>query len=311
MSVFTTVSIAQLQSWLEGYSIGELIELKGISSGITNTNYFVTTTQNKYVLTLFEHNSMDELPYFIDLMGHLAKHHIPCPQPINNQSGQALHLLNDKPAVLISCLSGRDIPTPNAMHCAAIGTTLANMHVAGQSYLAQSNNQRGQDWLVATAQKVMPRLSLEDQTLLSSELSFQSGLTLSPLPQGVIHGDLFRDNVLFDDEKLGGIIDFYYACNDCLAYDVAIAVNDWCLAQDGHLHDENLNALMNAYQAIRPFNALELTHWHHLLRRAALRFWLSRLFDFHFPADGDLTHAKDPNHFKRILMQRIALALNA
>ncbi|NOT15191.1 MAG: homoserine kinase [Methylotenera sp.] len=307
MSVFTTVSIPQLQSWLEGYAIGSLVELKGISSGITNTNYFVTTTQNKYVLTLFEHNTMDELPYFIDLMRHLAQHQILCPQPISNQSGQALHLLNGKPAVLISCLSGRDISSPNATHCAAVGVALANMHVAGQSYHAQSKNQRGQDWFTATSQKVMPKLSADEQVLLKSELELQANLTCTTMPQGVIHGDLFRDNVLFDGDKLGGIIDFYYACNDCLAYDVAIAVNDWCLAENGCLNDENLNALMTAYQAVRPFNHAEHSNWHKLLRRAALRFWLSRLFDFHFPTDGDLTHAKDPNHFKRILMQRIAL----
>jgi len=134
MSVFTTVSTAQLQHWLQGYAIGELLELKGISAGITNTNYFVTTTQNKYVLTLFEHNAIEELPFFIELMDHLAHHGVPCPQPISNSKGESLHMLNGKPAVLISCLRGRDIEAPTAAHCGEVGAVLANMHIAGLSF---------------------------------------------------------------------------------------------------------------------------------------------------------------------------------
>jgi len=309
MSVFTSVSIQQLQAWLQDYAIGELVELKGISSGITNTNYFVTTTQDKYVLTLFEHNTMDELPYFIDLMSHLSAHGVPCPQPISNQSGVSLHMLNGKPAVLISCLKGRDVEVPGVKHCAEVGAVLAKMHIAGQSFAQtayqQHSNPRGAAWRARTAQQVMAHLSQADQQLLTDTLAFQAALDTAQLPKGVIHADLFRDNVLFDGDKIGGLIDFYYACYDVLAYDLAIAVNDWCVQADGTLDTAKLNAMLDAYQAVRPFTQAEHGAWNSMLRIAALRFWLSRLYDQIYPQAGELTHAKDPNHFKNILKLRI------
>jgi homoserine kinase type II len=313
MSVFTSVSIPQLQAWLHDYAIGELVELKGISSGITNTNYFVTTQNNgsqaKYVLTLFEHNQLEELPYFIDLMSHLAAHGIPCPKPIADRSGNCLHVLNGKPAALISCLNGSDVEVPNVQQCTAVGTVLAKMHIAGQSFEVEfphhnSHNQRGMDWRVKTAAQVLPHLSEADQQLLQQTLVFQAELDIAKLPMGVIHADLFRDNVLFDGNEIGGLIDFYYACHDVLAYDLAIAVNDWCVNVDCSLDAPRLDAMFNAYQAVRPFTQIEREAWPALLRIAALRFWLSRLYDFFYPQAGELTHAKDPNHFQRILKLR-------
>ncbi len=313
MSVFTSVSIPQLQAWLQDYAIGELVELKGISSGITNTNYFVTTQNNghraKYVLTLFEHNALEDLPYFIDLMSHLASHGIPCPKPIADKAGASLHMLNGKPAALISCLSGSDIEAPNTLQCAAVGTVLAKMHIAGQTFEAKfshhdSHNQRGMDWRVKTAAQVMPHLSEADQQLLEQTLAFQAKLDTTKLPMGVIHADLFRDNVLFDGNEIGGLIDFYYACHDVLAYDLAIAVNDWCVKADGSLDAPRLDAMFIAYQAVRPFTVAEHKAWSAMLRIAALRFWLSRLYDYLYPQAGELTHAKDPAHFQRILKLR-------
>jgi homoserine kinase type II len=311
MSVFTSVSIQQLQAWLQDYPIGEVVDLKGISSGITNTNYFVTTTQSKYVLTLFEHNTIDELPYFIDLMHHLSEHGVPCPDPITNKAGVSLHMLNGKPAVLISCLNGRDITAPNVVHCAEVGRVLAQMHQAGQTFAAQSSGQahqnpRGADWRNQTAQKVMAHLSADDQKLLTETLAFQAELDTSALPKGIIHADLFRDNVLFDGDKVGGLIDFYYACHDVLAYDLAIVANDWCVQADGQLDAEKVEALLKAYQTVRPFEQDELDAWNGLLRIASLRFWLSRLYDQIYPQAGELTHAKDPDHFKNILKLRTA-----
>jgi len=309
MSVFTTVTVQQLQDWLQDYAIGELVELKGISSGITNTNYFVTTTQDRFVLTLFEHNTIDELPYFIDLMSHLATHDVPCPKPISNKSGVSLHMLNGKPAVLISCLKGQDVSVPNVMQCAEVGAVLARMHMAGQSFAAQPayqhhRNPRDAEWRKQTAEKVMAHLSPDDQQLLKATLAFQESFDSSSLPRGVIHADLFRDNVLFDGDRIGGLIDFYYACHDVLAYDLAIAVNDWCVNADGSLDAPRLNAMLQAYEAVRPFEPAEKLAWNSLLRIAALRFWLSRLHDQIYPQDGELTHAKDPNHFKNILRLR-------
>ena len=309
MSVFTSVSVPQLKTWLQDYAIGELIELKGISSGITNTNYFVITDQDRYVLTLFEHNVIEELPYFIGLMSHLAAHNVPCPKPITDKAGGSLHMLNGKPATLISCLTGRDIEAPNVAQCAAVGTVLAQMHIAGlsfdqQDHHEQTRNPRGADWRNKTAQLVMPHLDADAQQLLKTELAFQASLDLATLPSGVIHADLFRDNVLFDGDQIGGLIDFYYACHDTLAYDLAIAVNDWCVNADGSLDAPRLDAMLQAYKTVRPFSEAEQAAWPGLLRIAALRFWLSRLYDQIYPQSGELTHAKDPGHFKRILKLR-------
>lgn len=312
MSVFTSVSVPQLKTWLQDYAIGELIELKGISSGITNTNYFVITDQDKYVLTLFEHNKIEELPYFIELMSHLAAHNVPCPKPIADKAGGSLHMLNGKPATLISCLAGRDIETPNMAQCAAVGDVLAKMHIAGlsfdqQDHHEQTRNPRGAEWRTKTAKLVMPHLDADAQQLLEKELAFQQSLDVTALPSGVIHADLFRDNVLFDGDRIGGLIDFYYACHDALAYDLAIAVNDWCVNTDGSLDEPRLEAMLQAYKGVRSFTEAETVAWPGLLRIAALRFWLSRLYDQIYPQSGELTHAKDPDHFKRILKLRAKL----
>lgn len=304
MSVFTTLSLDEVRDWLTQFDIGQLQSLKGIAAGITNTNYFVVTDTARYVLTIFERNDFDELPYFVNLMTHLAQHGVPCPAPIVDKKGVALHRLKGKPALMVSCLQGRDIDTPNVAQCAAVASTLASMHLAGLSFHQQSHNQRGQGWRIFTAQQVLPKLNAAQQALLKEELDYQHGLDLTALPHGVIHGDLFRDNVLFEHDQLGGFIDFYYACHDVLAYDVAIAVNEWCIQEDGRFDTTKLDAFLHAYQAVRPFELAEQQHWQALLRRAALRFWLSRLYDFHFPVEGELTHAKDPMHFERILTYR-------
>lgn len=301
MSVFTTVTEAQLRIWLGNYLLGDLLELKGIASGITNTNYFVTTTTGRYVLTLFEKNSAEELPYFLDLMSHLAEHGIPCPAPIRMHEGNMLGSLNDKPTALVTCLRGKSIEQPMANHCAEIGSILAKMHIAGASFKETMLNPRGREWRIRTAAEVMPLLNPDSAALLNAELEYQARHAHEDLPQGVIHADLFRDNVLFDGDVLGGLIDFYYACNDALLYDVAIAVNDWCLKEDGCLDASRVNALLAGYESVRPLTEAEKSAWPMMLRVAALRFWLSRLYDMHFPQEGELIHAKDPQHFQRIL----------
>ena len=211
MSVFTTVSADELTEWLKAYPLGTLLELKGIASGITNTNYFVTTTSGRYVLTLFEEHTAEELPYFLDLMTHLAERGVPCPHPVKRNDGVQLDELNGKPAALVSCLAGRDIETPNEIHCAEVGRVLANMHIAGESFSGKSHDTRDSVWRQTTADKVFGLLNADDQTMLSQVMQRQASLNLDRLPQGVIHADLFRDNVLFDGEKIGGLIDFYYA----------------------------------------------------------------------------------------------------
>jgi homoserine kinase type II len=301
MSVFTTVSVDELTPWLSAYPLGDLLELQGIASGISNTNYFVTTSTGRYVLTLFEEHSADELPYFLNLMKHLAERGVPCPHPVMRSDGVLLDELNGKPAALVTCLRGRDIHEPSVKQCAELGRVLANMHVAGASFNGNNHDSRDVVWREATAKSVSDLLSADDQAMLAQTMQRQVDLDIQALPQGVIHADLFRDNVLFDGDEIGGVIDFYYACRGAYLYDVAISVNDWCVHADGSLDARRVGALLQAYHAVRPFTQAEQSAWPNMLPIAALRFWLSRLKDKHYPQAGELTHAKDPQHFKKIL----------
>lgn len=301
MSVFTTVSVDELKPWLQAYPLGELLELQGIASGISNTNYFVTTTIGRYVLTLFEEHSAEELPYFLDLMTHLAERGVPCPHPVRRLDGQQLDMLNGKPAALVSCLRGKDINQATPSHCAEVGRVLAEMHLAGLDFSGKNHDSRDVVWRTAVANKVTPFLNEDDQAVLNQTMAKQAQLNIEHLPQGVIHADLFKDNVLFDGDKVGGVIDFYYACKGVLLYDLAIAVNDWCVDEVGALDPARVNAMLQAYHIVRPLTQAEANVWCDMLQIAALRFWLSRLNDYHFPQSGELTHAKDPLHFERIL----------
>lgn len=305
MSVFTTVTPGQLGAWLKNYSVGTSIELEGITAGIENTNYFVTTTQGRFVLTLFEKLKAQELPFYLNLMAHLASHGVPCPRPIADMSGALLGELNGKPAALVSFLPGKDLTRAAPAHCRQVGTMLANIHLAGQSYGQRMVNPRGPRWWNAVMPEIVPFLDVDDTALLREELRFQSEHRVLDLPRGAIHADLFRDNVLILDERISGVIDFYFACTDVLLYDVAIAVNDWCLDETGGLDQARTGALLEAYRAVRPFLASERVAWPVMLRAGALRFWISRLYDFHLPRAGELTHAKDPHHFRNILQQHI------
>ncbi len=306
MSVFTPVSDAELSAWLADYSLGHLLELQGIASGIENTNYFVTTTNGRFVLTLFEKLSAAELPFYLDLMAHLARHGIPSPAPVANRHNRFLGRLNGKPACIVSRLAGQSVARPNAGHCAVVGAMLAQMHLAAQSFPQRMPNPRGAAWRRDASAQLQRFLTQEDRALLESELTFHERNPLARLPQGVVHADLFRDNVLFEDERVGGLIDFYFACNDSLLYDVAITVNDWCVDGDGALDEIRARAFLDAYSEARAFSREEADMWPVALRAAALRFWISRLYDLHLPRDGDMVHAHDPEQFKRILQRHIA-----
>jgi homoserine kinase type II len=306
MSVFTVVTPEQLSARLKNYSIGTLTQLAGIAAGIENTNYFVTTTHGRYVLTLFEKLKPHELPFYIDLMAHLARHGIPCPQPIAGLDNQFLGELNGKPACIVTCVPGTDLKTVDAEQCASIGELLAQMHLAGLSYAATMPNPRGHRWWTAAMPQVAPFLDARAATLLAAEVRFQSAHGRHDLPRGSIHADLFRDNVLWDRGRVGGIIDFYFACTDALLYDVAITVNDWCCMPDSTLDLRRTRALIDAYRGVRPFTASEREAWPVMLRAGALRFWVSRLCDFHLPRRGALVHAKDPAHFQHLLEQHVA-----
>lgn len=305
MSVYTTVTAGELADWLKQYSIGTLVDLQGIAAGIENTNYFVTTTRGRYVLTLFEKLTAHELPYYLDLMAHLADNGIPCPHPIANLAGAYLGELNGKPASLVTLLKGKDVERPGAEHCAQVGLLLARIHDAGLSYAGRMDNPRGPRWWATVMPDVLPFLGADEARLLRNEVARLARAWPAALPRGSIHADLFRDNVLFDQDRLTGVIDFYFACTGELMYDVAITVNDWCHAGGGELDPVRTQALLAAYAEVRPYSAAERAAWPVMLRAAALRFWVSRLYDLHLPRPGELTHAKDPAHFRRILEHHI------
>jgi homoserine kinase type II len=305
MAVFTRVTEADITAWLNNYSLGTLLDLQGIPSGIENTNYFVTTSNGRFVLTLFEKLTSDELPFYLNLMAHLARHGIPCPSPVADKNNFFLGTLNHKPACIVSRLPGKSVTQPTTTHCAAVGAMLGQLHSAGLSFGDVMPNPRGSTWRASATQLVSKYLSPQDDYLLKSEVDFHSHNALDDLPRGVIHADLFRDNVLMDGERVGGLIDFYFACNDCLLYDVAITVNDWCMQNEGELDEERTRAFLRAYHSVRPFNQQEAACWPTALRVAALRFWISRLFDLHLPRAGEIVNAHNPDQFKRILQKHI------
>ena len=306
MSVYTTVTAEDLEPWLTHYGVGTLVDLKGIAAGIENTNYFVTTTTARFVLTLFEKLTPAELPFYLNLMAHLADHGLPCPKPVVADSGALYTQLNGKPAALVSFLSGHDLANASPADCAEVGTTLARIHLAGADFRMRMDNPRGPRWWRTVMPEIVPFMAEADTTLLREEVRFQSLYRLTDLPRGAIHADLFRDNVLFERGRITGVIDFYFACTDIWLYDVAITVNDWCISEDGRLDPARTEAFIKAYAGVRRFTAMERGAWPVMLRAAALRFWVSRLYDFHLPRPGELTHAKDPEHFRRILTSHIA-----
>ena len=310
MSVFTPVSPEQLSAWLERYAVGPLRALEGIAEGAENSNYLVTTGNGRFVLTLFERLERHELPFYVQLMVHLARQGIPCPAPVADREGVFLGSLNGKPALLASFLPGRSVAAPGAVHCAAAGTMLARLHLAGRDIPDRLDNPRGAHWWYATAPRAMPFLAAADQALLQAELDFQALALPAELPRGVIHADLFRDNVLFDGERIGGVLDFYFAGQDCLLFDLAVTANDWCGTADGDLDAARVAALLAAYHAVRPLTLTEQAAWPRMLRAAALRFWLSRLLDQHRPRAGALVTVRDPLHFRQILHRRVEMGPN-
>jgi len=309
LSVFTPVSESQLAAWLKNYAVGAPLALEPIAAGIENTNYFVTTSQGRYVLTLFERLPALELPFYLDLMAHLARHGIPCPAPIADLGDRYLAQLNGKPAALVTRLEGKSIEQPGVAECSELGSLLARMHLAARSFGGYQENPRGPRWWRVAAREVRPFLDAASAGLLDEELRFQAQHRFPDLPRAVVHADLFRDNALFAGSRLTGVIDFYFAGVDCLVYDLAVCVNDWCLAdpqRDRRLEESRTRALLAAYGAVRPLQAAERAAWPVMLRAAALRFWLSRLHDKHLPRAGELVKVHDPEHFRDILAQRAA-----
>lgn len=309
MSVYTPVSPEELDAWLARYAVGALVDIAPIAAGIENTNYFVTTAKSRYVLTLYERLPAEDLPFFLNLMAHHARSGVPVPAPEPDRSGALFSILNGKPASLIARVEGAGVKEPTLAHCHAVGIALAQLHVAARGYRSRLVNRRGPRWWRQAARAVRPFLSPGQDEFLRSELDTLAGYGDLKLEKGAIHADLFCDNVLFAGTRVVGIIDFGFAATDFFAYDLAIAVNDW--GDVGDVGDASSRlareqALVDGYQSLRPLSAEEQACWPLLLRAAALRFWLSRLYDLHLPRPGELVHAHDPARFERILRERSA-----
>jgi len=306
MSVFTPVHEAELSLWLSRYAVGAVRALEPIAVGVENSNYFLTTEEGRFVLTLYERMPAEDLPFYLNLMAHLAARAVPCPAPLADRSGAFFSVLNGKPASLVTRLPGSARLKPDAGDCAAIGAGLARLHLAGTSFRGRQENRRGAAWRRQAARAVKTFLSPPQRLLLEDEMRFQQAAPAAKLPKGAIHGDLFRDNALFDQGVLSGIVDFGFAATDHLAYDLAITVNDWCLAESEGLDGARSAALVRAYHQLRPLQEAERESWPRLLRAAALRFWLSRLYDMHLPRGGELVERRDPAHFERLLRAHAA-----
>lgn len=301
MSVYTPVTRSQLEFFFDRYTLGRVIKFEGITNGIDNSNYFVDTTQGSFVLTLFETLSLDELPHFMSLMTRLANYHIPCPRPQLDKQANSLRLLNNKPAAIFKRLSGTAIDVPTRSHCQQLGLQLAELHDCTQNYHFPITSNIV-DECKTLFQQIATQITATDRLLIEDELRFQTQYYPDSLPSGVIHADLFKDNVLFEGDKLSGILDFYSAGTGALLLDLAITVNDWC-CDNGTLNPSKVTALLSAYEALRPLHAQEKQHWQTLLRVAALRFWLSRLAHQLYPRAGEIIQQKDPLFFRRLLEQ--------
>jgi homoserine kinase type II len=314
MAVYTEVGFDEADQLVLRLGLGPLTGLHGIRSGIENTNYYATTTRGQWVLTVFERLPRELLPYYLRLMEHLARHGIPVPAPQADDAGEILHALGGKPGAVVTRLPGSHRLAPDADHCAQVGAMLARMHRAGADFALRQDHLRGLPWWQEVAPQVLPHLQPAQAALLRSEIDFQAHFAASPaglaLPRGHIHADLFRDNAMFDatggEDRLCGFFDFYFAGFDTLLFDVAVCLNDWCCdLACGRLDEARAQAFMAAYSVERPLAGGERRALPALLRAAALRFWISRLWDWHLPRSAALLQPKDPVQFERILRERI------
>jgi homoserine kinase type II len=326
MAVYTSVPAPEVDALFVRLGLGVPTGIEPVRGGIENTNFFVQTAGGRWVLTLFERLRADELPFYLHFMKHLARCGLPVPDPRADAGGEILHHLAGKPAAVVNRLPGRHHLAPDVEHCAQVGDMLARLHEAGARYERQQANPRGLDWCQRTAADLRVHLDAPRRDLLDGELAFLGQAAASPawssLPRGPIHADLFRDNVMFEPvtpdgvdalpvaataDRLCGLVDFYFAGVEALAFDLAVCLNDWCIdLESGRLDDTRARALVAAYQRRRPLTGVEQRLMPALLRAAALRFWLSRLADLQWPRTASVLQPHDPAHFERVLRQRIA-----
>jgi homoserine kinase type II len=321
VAVFTEVSRDEAAAFVAPLGVGRLTALRGIQAGIENSNFFADTLDDKgttrhWVLTIFERLSFEHLPFYLELMRHLAQRGIPVPMPQADANGALVHSLKGKPAALVDRLPGGHQLAPDADHCAQVGAMLARMHEAGRDFPRTQPNLRGLAWWDETVPLVLPHLAAPQRELIQVELAFQhqvaGSAAYAALPRGAIHADLFRDNVMFEPgerghERLCGFFDFYFAGVDTFLFDIAVCLNDWCIdLSTGALAEERAAAFVAAYESERRLDGNERRLLPALMRAAALRFWISRLWDFHLPREARVLKPHDPTHFERVLSARVA-----
>jgi len=305
MAVYTEVSFEDLERLLRDYDIGTPLTFKGIAEGVENSNYLLTTERGNFILTLYEKRvAPEDLPFFIVLMDHLAHQGVPCPTPVRARDGEALRALCGRPAAIVTFLTGMWPRRIEPFHCAGLGTALAGLHRAGSSFAMRRANRLGvKGWrplyeaCAARAGELQQGLAEE----VGGELAFLEAAWPRGLPSGVVHADLFPDNVFFRDRDVSGLIDFYFACTDFLAYDLAVCLNAWCFEPDGSFNVTKARALVRNYHAVRPLDAAELAALPLLARGSALRFLLTRLYDWLNQTAGALVRPKDPLEYLRKL----------
>ena len=298
MAVYTEVSDDALEEFINAYDVGEVVSAKGIAEGVENTNFILHTTRDTYILTLYEKRVAEEdLPFFLGLMEHLAERGIHCPLPIHGRDGKALRRLCGRPAALISYLEGMWPRKPQPFHCAGVGEALARFHLAGQDFpMTRENNLSVAGWRPlfdscdGRADEVHPGLG----KILRDELDFLEAIWPAELPRGVCHADMFQDNVFFIGKQLSGIIDFYFACTDVLAYDLAICLNAWCFERDRSFNVTKARLMLDAYNKIRPLSEAEMNALPLFARGSAIRFLLTRLYDWLNHPPGAFVQPKDP-----------------
>jgi len=301
MSVYTPVNQGQLEAYLQSYSVGTLTEYRGIEAGVENTNFFVTTSEGEYVLTLVESVSEEQLPFILGLIEHLAQNDIACAKPVHLNNGALFGSLNQRPAILMTRLAGAPLHDPSDQQASVIGITLARMHSLSQQLPVEQFTHIHQ-WCSELGSQVMPYLDKDAQSLLQHSLMQAGQIQWSALPTGPVHADLFPDNAMFDGDQLCGLIDFFHACSAPYLYDLCVTLNAWCYnEQDGQYDFNKALLILDSYQSIRPLEAEEQKSFSQMLEVAAMRFWLSRLRDTHFPTEGEVVTRKDPQGKRQLL----------
>ncbi|MBI1649421.1 homoserine kinase [Hyphomicrobium sulfonivorans] len=305
MAVYTEVSDAELASFIASYGLGELLSFKGIAEGVENTNYIVHTSKGPFILTIYEKRvEVSDLPFYLGLMEHLAENGVTCPTPVRNAEGENLSQLSGRPAALVTFLEGFWVRQPTAAHCGHVGRALAEMHRGGEDFAIRRANALGlngwrplYDKFAPDANGIVPDLA----PLIEGELDYLEANWPQDLPEGVIHADLFPDNVFFIGDELSGLIDFYFACNDALAYDIAVCLNAWCFEKDGAFNITKGRALLRGYESVRPLTDAERAAMPTLARGAATRFLLTRAYDWLNTPKDALVSPKNPMEYVRKL----------